>query len=638
MTPQRYRTGGLVWLAVSAVAMIAHSSVSAGAPVAQESPPKTTSDVQSSTEEAEFGRPPRDVTSEKGEKLYLARCSVCHDHARGNIPIRLTLDLKSPEAVVAALTTGPMQPMASGLTADDKREIALFLTGKRFGSEPSPEANRCLSGHSTLRLSGSDWSWWGKDPLNSLHQPLPGFGTADVSRMKLQWAFAYPGGAAVAAPVAVGDHLFVTTALGLFALDSRKGCTIWFSKAGAGAKMVTVGGLSTAPTRLLLFFGDASARVSALDAVTGEALWSVRVDEHPNARVTGPVSFFEDRIYVPVSSMEDPLSFDPTYECCTFRGSIVSLDAKSGAQIWKTFTIAHAPRPLHRHTSAGVELHGPAGAAVYAPLTIDAKRKLIFATTAESYLRDGVAGSNSIIALNLLNGEQRWSLQPIPKDNASHCAQQDEEDGCSNSSALFEFAAPAVLVRKVNGADVLLVGQKSGVLYGIDADRGSVKWETRLGEGGSLGGIEYGVTVNAGTAYVPVSDSEVKPPFRPGGLVAVDAASGKVVWRVEPPSPVCSWGVENCSSAQAAAAVSVPGIVFSGSWDGHLRAYRMRDGKTVWDVDTGGTFDAVNGVQAKGGAINGYAVTVAGGWVYVTSGAASIKRPGNVLLAFRAEP
>jgi polyvinyl alcohol dehydrogenase (cytochrome) len=552
--------------------------------------------------------------------------------------MRLILDLRSPEAVVAALTTGPMRPMAIGLSLEDKREIALFLTGINFGSEPSPDANRCTASVSSTDEGTSDWPSWGRDALNTLHQPHPGIAPDDVGSLRLQWAFAYPGGAAPAEPIAVGGRLFLASASGLFALDAARGCTLWFSAAGAGAKMVTAGVAGDGAARLRLFFGDANARVSAVDAADGRVLWTSRADAHPNARVTGPVAFFRDRIYVPVSSMEDPLSYDPTYACCSFRGSVVAFDARTGRQLWKSFTIRKAPRPLHRRTSAGVEMYGPAGGAVYAPLAIDGTRNLLFASTAESYLRERSPGTNASVAFDVRSGRQRWSVQPVPKDNAAHCANQDEDDGCSSlASPLFEFAAPPVLARLPRGRDVLLAGQKSGALYGLSPATGRIRWETRLGEGGSLGGIEHGFAVEDGVAYVPISDSEVKPPHQPGGLAAVDVTTGKILWRVEARRPVCSWGTQDCSAAQLASAASIPGIVFSGSWDGHMRAYRKTDGSVAWDFDTAQTFEATNAVKARGGAVSGYDVIVANGWVYVTSGANSIKRPGNVLLAFRVE-
>jgi polyvinyl alcohol dehydrogenase (cytochrome) len=626
------RTRNCLVLAVGALFTIVGATELRGAEPKAASSPSVADPI-----EDQFGHPPREAESERGHEIYLSRCAKCHDHAHDNIPMRLALELKSPEGVSAALTTGPMRAMAEGLSAADMREVAIFLTGKNFGSEAPNEANRCSTPVSSSRLQKSDWPFWGRDVQNTLYQSDESLTSDGVGNLELQWAFAYPGGAATAEPVAAGGRLFLLTANGLFALDAAKGCTYWFSPAGAGGKMPTAA--EVGPTgHLMLFFGDANAQVYAVDAADGKTIWSSKIDPHANARVTGPVTYFEGRLYVPVSSMEDPLSYDPAYACCTFRGSVVALDASTGQILWKTYTIQQEPKDLHRKNSSGLELRGPAGGAVYAPLTIDAKRELLLLATGETYLREGVPGSNSVLALDLNTGTQKWSVQPIPKDNKAHCGNQDEEDGCtSNASPLFEFAAAPALVHLAHGRDIVLAGQKSGVLFGLDPDNGHALWETRVGEGGSLGGIQHGVAVVDGIAYVPVSDSEVKAPLRAGALTAVDAATGKRLWKVHSQDPVCSWGTENCNGAQTGSPAAIPGAVFSGSWDGHIRAYRMKDGTVIWDFDTGKAFKAVNGVVARGGALDGYPVIVAGGWVYVASGAYTINRPGNVLLAFHVD-
>ncbi len=586
-----------------------------------------------------FGRPERQATSAKGEAIWGQRCSVCHDHAHDRIPLRIVIERKSPEGVIAALTDGPMRPMAEGLSKSDIQEVAVYLTGKPLGSEPSPTANLCRGKPGPVLPGASDWASWGVSSANTLMQPNPGLTAADVPKLRRKWAFAYPGGTAGAEPVAIGGRLFLATGGGLFALDARTGCTWWHSDAAAGAKMVTAAVTPSGDGHVRLYVGNTKAEVSAVDADTGAVAWTVKVDDHPSGRVTGPVTVHGDRVFVPVSSMEDPLSHDPAYPCCTFRGSVVALDAGSGRQLWKSYTVTTPPHPLGRKSSAGADLQGPAGGAVYAPLTIDAKRNVVYAATAESYQHDHTDGDDAIIAFDLDSGERKWAAQPRPLDNAAACGNQDEEDGCDNpASPLFEFAAPAVLAAARDGHELLLAGQKSGVVYALDPDHdGKLVWETRVGQGGSMGGVEMGFSVGGGVAYVPVSDSEVKAPHVPGGLAALDIADGKLLWRTPSPRPACSWGAYECNPAQAGSSAAIPGIVFSGAWDGHLRAYAMRDGAIVWDVDTAGSVQAVNKAKASGGAISGYPVIVSGGMVYVVSGAASMTHPGNALLAFSVE-
>ncbi len=275
-----------------------------------------------------FGRPARSATSVKGEEIYGRRCAMCHDHAHDRIPMRIVIERKSPEGVIGALTTGPMRPMATGLSSGDIRAVAIYLTGKPLGLEPLPDANPCPGQAARAALATPDWSNWGVDLRNSRFQPQPGFLAAEVPHLRLKWAFAYPDGTASAAPIAVAGRLFLTTGRGLFALDAKSGCTYWHSPAAQGAKIVTASMSSSGAGQLRLFAGTPAAEVIAIDAATGKVIWTTRIDDHPNARVTGPVAVWRDHVYAPVSSMEDPLSQDPAYPCCTFRGSVVALDER----------------------------------------------------------------------------------------------------------------------------------------------------------------------------------------------------------------------------------------------------------------------------------------------------------------------
>ena len=158
-----------------------------------------------------------------------------------------------------------------------------------------------------------------------------------------------------------------------------------------------------------------------------------------------------------------------------------------------------------------------------------------------------------------------------------------------------------------------------------------------MGVGSSLGGIEWGGAADANSLYVAVSDAAAKN-AQPGGLVALRIKDGKQLWRAEPPQPVCSWGTRNCLTAQSQAVSAIPGVVFSGSQDGHLRAYASATGRVIWDFDTAQTFTTVNGVVGVGGSLDNGGATVADGMLWVNSGYGRITgQPGNVLLAFAVD-
>ena len=141
--------------------------------------------------------------------------------------------------------------------------------------------------------------------------------------------------------------------------------------------------------------------------------------------------------------------------------------------------------------------------------------------------------------------------------------------------------------------------------------------------------------------HVYVANSDVRfirgggrtlDPAAGGGLFALDLADGKIAMQVPPAS--CD-GRSRCSPALSAAVTVIPGVVFSGGVSGVLRAYATADARLLWEIDTARDYPTVNGVSARGGAMDGPGPTVAGGMLYVNSGYAQWGGlPGNVLLAF----
>ena len=201
-----------------------------------------------------------------------------------------------------------------------------------------------------------------------------------------------------------------------------------------------------------------------------------------------------------------------------------------------------------------------------------------------------------------------------------------------------DFGTSPILRTLPGGREVLLTGQKSGHVYGLEPKTGKQVWAAQVGAGSSLGGDEGGSAADPSQMYLAVSDAAA-PNASPGGLVALRIDTGQQVWRAEPQKPPqCSWGTRNCIAAQSQAVSAIPGVVFSGAEDGHLRAYAAADGKVIWDFDTAQSFETVNGIPGVGGSLDNGGVTVAGGMLYTNSGYGRIiGQPGNVLLAFGVE-
>jgi polyvinyl alcohol dehydrogenase (cytochrome) len=572
-----------------------------------------------------------------GAALYAQRCAKCHDQPQGaHVPSRESLARRPSINIVMTLLTGAMRPQAAGLSHDDAMAIAAYLTAGAAARTSPPHPNPCRAPVAPLRLTDAGWNGWGADLANTHFQAHPGLTAADVPRLALKWAFAYPGLMTWGQPTVVGGRVFVASTTGeVFALDARTGCTVWSLEVGTPVRTAITVGPATGGHGALAYFGDTSAMAHAIDANTGVEVWRVRVDSHPFARITGSPVLVGARLLVPVSSFEEGAAAQEGYACCTFRGSLVALDARSGKPLWRHRTIAQEPRPYRRRGDPAI-LEGPAGASVWGSPTVDAARGAVYFGTGNDYTDVSAPTTDAILSVGLGSGKLHWARQLVANDNwASGCTLGGPCPEPAGADA--DFAASTILVRLSSGRQVLVAGQKSGIVYGLDPRAGGrLLWKTKLGVGGVFGGIEWGMAAIGGTVFAPISDNMPTHPTdtpRPG-LGAIDAATGRVLWWTPTPAPQCAWGPSDCRPAQSQAITAIAGIVFSGAQDGHLRAYDAQDGHIVWDFDTGKRFPAVNAESAAGGSLDAGGPVVADGIVYVNSGYGQfLGHGGNVLLA-----
>jgi polyvinyl alcohol dehydrogenase (cytochrome) len=338
---------------------------------------------------------------------------------------------------------------------------------------------------------------------------------------------------------------------------------------------------------------------------------------------------------MPVSSGEEVYGASPTYQCCKFRGSIVALDADTGMQMWQSFTILDPAQPT-RLNAVGTQLYGPSGAGVWSSPTLDIDHHRIYAATSDSYSDPPAGTSDSVLAFDLTSGAMQWSHQATPGDAFNIACNLPDQTNCPLAKgADADFASPPLLVTVSRNQRLLVLGQKSGMVYALDPDHGGQQiWSAKVAMGGLLGGVMWGSASDGRNMYVAVSDYVAGGKLNPkaGGLVALRLADGKELWRT-----VASGCGDNagCSPAQPAAVTLIPGFVFSGSRDGHLRAYETSKGQVIWDFDTARDFQTANGVKARGGSIDSGGPAIAHGMLLTNSGYAQFGgTPGNVLLAF----
>ncbi len=580
-------------------------------------------------------------------KLFERDCAACHNGNDARAPSLDAMRGRAPQAVLDALTSGPMRYQGLPLSGAERRALAEYVSGRKLrGTVTGAVLGRCSQpGALADPLSAPNWLAWSPTVRNAHFQPADQarISAAQVPRLALKWAFGFADAtSAWAQPTIAGGRLFVGSQNGsVYALDAATGCIVWTFAAHAGVRTSIVIGVererrpSVRPrSTSTAYFGDQNGFVYAIDASTGREIWSRKADDHPLVRLTGSPAYFGGRLYVPLSSYEEG-GKPPGYACCTFRGGVIALDAHTGKEVWRAYTISEPPS-LIRSYADGTQAWGPSGGAVWSAPTIDAKRGVLYVGSGNTYSGPSQPATDAVVAFDLETGALRWARQMYPGERDVFGCNPGEVNCGPRAGPDFDFGASPILAALPGGRELVIAAQKSGVAYALDPDRkGAQVWRYRAGGGSGLGGIQWGIAADESQVYLPVADIYSDPP---GGLHAVSLATGARAWVTPAPPPACGKPNRGCNAAQFSAVTAIPGIVFSPSNDGAVRAYDTKTGGIVWTVDTNRDFHTLNGVRAKGGSMNGPAPVVAGGMLYVSSGYGTFGlRPGNVLLAFAPE-
>jgi polyvinyl alcohol dehydrogenase (cytochrome) len=599
-------------------------------------------------------------TEGAGSTIFGNNCESCHGKVESAISPALMKKM-TPEHIYEVLTKGAMVPMATNLTDQQKRDIAEWIGGRKLGAsdlgDASKMSNQCSTSAQIRDLTTlPNWNGWspGLDTTRYQDAKSADINPDKISSLHLRWAFALPGADSVyGQPTIVDGKVYVSSDAGfVYSLDAKSGCVHWSFQAGIGVRSaVTVGPIEQRSSQYAVFFGDIRGNVYAVNATTGALIWKVAIDPHPLSRITAGTVLYNDRLYVAVASLEEPESSSPNHPCCSFRGMVAALDSATGKQVWKTYTLPNPP--VQRTSPDGKTYTGPAGVGVWGPLTIDTKQNAVYFGTGNTFSGPDVGRSDAVIALNLDSGKVLWIKQDQPGDVwHTGCPPGPGPEGfppqpirprrarradspkpppmppnyyCPDPAGPdWDISSGAMLANLPNGNRLLVVGQKSGLVWGHDPDKqGELVWRSRADL--PRGEITFGGAMDKDTAYFA---------FRSGGVDAISIADGKEKWYTTVES---TGDIDMAQHKGFSAAISViPGLVFAGGLDGTLRAFRTQDGKEVWKFDTARDFVTANGMKAHGGSIGSAGPTVAGGMVYVTSGYTGFQNgvPGNVLLAF----
>jgi polyvinyl alcohol dehydrogenase (cytochrome) len=481
------------------------------------------------------------------------------------------------------------------------------------------------------------WSGWG-GAGNARFQTkaASGLTPADVPKLKLKWSFGFPGGTSMySQPSAAFGRVFVGNDNGVvYSLDSKTGCVYWAYQADMFGRFAPIAApISGYPgTRYAIFFVTRSTNAYALDARDGKLLWKTQVRTGLN-NLSATAAYHDGRLYVPMSGTETLVGADPNYECCQSRGAVAALDANTGKVLWRTQTIQEPLRQLGENTN-GKQRWGPAGASVWNTPTVDAKRGLIYVGTGNNFGRIPASTSDSILALRMEDGAMVWHHQEFERDTFMARCQATNPAGSNCPDTLgpdYDFGGSSAILQTINGKDILLAAGKGGVAIALDPDnKGELLWRTQLWVDKAPPGsglVVWGGASDGSRVYYPLQQAG-------GGLKALDIKTGKVDWNA---------AINADQRGQAGPASAIPGVVFTGGWDGILRAIdtggKDSGGKVIWTFNAVRDFETVNGVPAKGGSFGSAGPVIVGGMVFATSGYPGTLRgtPGNVLLAFGVE-
>jgi polyvinyl alcohol dehydrogenase (cytochrome) len=585
-------------------------------------------------------------------QLFKQNCASCHEMAAAapgaRIPPVSVLKAMTPTAILKALESGVMRSQAAVLSSNERQAVANFLgTAVTVERRRDEIVNPCAGGAGWK--DGPAWSNWGAGVTNMRFQAAKqaGLRLEDLPKLTVKWAFAFPDTTVLRSqPAVYRGRVFAGGQDGsVYSLDAETGCVYWTTTVQAEVRSgITVAEVEGKPA---LFFGDSSGYLYGLDGATGKQLWKLSLDEHSAAKATSTPVFYQGRLYAGVSSLEEALAVSPGYVCCTFRGSVSAVQASDGKVLWKTHLIEETAKEQPK-TKRGSSVMGPSGIGVWTAPTLDTARDVMYVTTGDNYSDPPTPFSDAVVAMQMSTGRILWSKQLTAGDSWNSSCTLINKVNCPDSDGPdFDFASSAALVSLPRGGRALLLGQKSGMIYAIDPDRrGQILWQARAGKGGTAGGIEWGGATDSRNFYVALSDVAFDVSLLPGtndrkyeldpkeggGMFAFRVDNGQRIWATPPPG--CR-DRRPCSPAQSAAVTVIPGAVFSGALDGHLRAYSTTNGKILWDYDTDREFKTVNGIPGHGGALDVAGPVVAGGMLFVNSGSAQRNGlPGNVLLAF----
>jgi polyvinyl alcohol dehydrogenase (cytochrome) len=506
-----------------------------------------------------------------GRAVYEQNCASCHDNTeRSGAPTLESIRTLNTATVRYALELGYMQQQASHLTPEQREQVIDWLPASE-GNDDWVQHARCSIKLRRVAIDGAPRTAvsFGLDPANNRSQSTQqsGLRKADMENLELAWAVAFPQTPTMRSqPVIVGDTIFIaaTDSARVYALDTGTGCAKWVYASDMTLRS-SLAFAEPGPGRpAMILAGDAAGKVHAINAETGAGVWVTDVKLTSLNRITGAPVVSGDRVFAPLSAIEVNYTSDDEYQCCKGQGAVVALDLATGRKLWVGRTMDEAtPQRIGR---TGTQQWGPSGAIIWSTPVIDERRQLLYAGTGENTSWPATNTSDAIIAYDMATGARKWVFQATSFDiwnyacgrRAANCDWPGEYH-----SPDFDFGATSMLVKLEDGRELVVAGQKSGVLWALNPDNGQLVWSNRVGRGSASGGVHWGMAFDGTRVFAPLNDPGIPPgvsiggqPANPNwgpGIHAVNAATGEIEWTYKPNQRDCGADVPAAQATRPAA-------------------------------------------------------------------------------------
>jgi polyvinyl alcohol dehydrogenase (cytochrome) len=579
-----------------------------------------------------------------GEVLSKDNCASCHEDSSLNLISLSSMTYYSQSELLNVLQEGKMKQQAQHLSVEQKEALAQHLSkGEGDLAKTNANDNYCKKGLSEDSLnSNSNWFSWGYDAFNSRNQTNTNINSGNIKELKLKWSFGIGSQEVRAQPIVIGELVFISGSDTLYALDKENGCLYWEFQ--SKARLRNAPAVDTI-NKDALYLVDRDFNISKINALDGKLIWTTKIPKEyeSNTSSASPVHV-GNYLLVPISTHETVFAIDPTYECCKTSGGMAALDSSTGEIIWNHRMLEEA-QFTEKGLITRVKKFAPSGAAVWNAPGVDIEEGRVFFGTGQSTQSPASEFSDAIISLNIKTGEKLWTTQTlsgdahnvgceIPVIKRMTCPEENGPD--------FDFGASVIQAIDKKGNKALFAGQKSGWVFRLNTSTGRIEWKTRVGRGGTLGGIHFGMSTDNDRLYVPVSDREVGREYdiesKPG-LYALDFDEGKILWSYKlddickDRKPLVGEGV--CSVGFSAPISVARDVLYAGTLDGRFSAHSTVNGNKLWEFDTLRDYQTVNGNPAAGGSIDAAGPVIVDDWVFINSGYSQHGQlAGNVILAF----